>query len=92
MLATMRPGPGVGRCDGTQEIRSWVCMQVLMANERPAERYKVVYKRPTDLALGQDVPICCNIVLCDMLDEGASLQAALVLPCICLHMWTAPMR
>ena len=41
-----------------------------MANNAPGERYKVVYKRPTDLALGKDVPVCCNIVLCDMLDEG----------------------
>ena len=33
----------------------------------------MLYKRPTDLVLGKDVPVCCNIVLCDMLDEGAPI-------------------
>lgn len=50
---------------------SYPLLQVLIANAVPAEQYKVVYKRPSDLALGKDVPICCNILLCDMLDEGA---------------------
>eukprot|EP00884_Botryococcus_braunii_P006992 jgi/Botrbrau1/16294/Bobra.0066s0063.1 len=46
------------------------CNEVLQANGFPLERYKVLYKRPTDLALGTDVPVCCNILLCDMIDEG----------------------
>ena len=44
-----------------------------MSNSIPAEQYSVVYKRPTDLRAGKDVPICCNIVVCDMLDEGKFL-------------------
>ena len=53
-------------CAGTD----FVLLQVLIANQCPAERFKVVYKRATDLQLGKDVPICCNVVACDMLDEG----------------------
>ena len=48
-------------------------VQVLIANNCAAERFTVVYKRPTDLQLGKDVPICCNVVICDMLDEGAHM-------------------
>lgn len=36
----------------------------------PEERAIVVYKRPSDLALLRDVPICCNLLVCDMFDEG----------------------
>ena len=56
-----------------------------MANNAPAECYKVVYKRATDLALGKDVPICCNIILCDMLDEGEAPQHSLQGCLICIH-------
>lgn len=31
----------------------------------------VVYKRPTDLALRADVPVVCNLLLADIVDEGA---------------------
>ena len=34
------------------------------------ERYKVMYKRPTDLALIADVPVCCNLIIANILDEG----------------------
>jgi len=30
----------------------------------------VVYKRPTDLALRADVPVVCNLLLADIMDEG----------------------
>ncbi len=33
----------------------------------------VVYKRPTDLALRADVPVVCNLLLADIMDEGAAL-------------------
>lgn len=35
------------------------------------ERCNVVYKRPTDLRLGADVPVCCNLLVANILDEGA---------------------
>jgi hypothetical protein len=34
------------------------------------ERWRVIYKRPTDLALIQDVPICCNLLIANVFDEG----------------------
>lgn len=46
-------------------------MQV--ANKFSEELYNVIYKRPSDLALKADVPVCCNILICDMFDEGAHL-------------------
>lgn len=40
---------------------------------------KVVYKRPTDLALKADVPVVCNLLLADIMDEGApALPASVV--------------
>ncbi|GMH43344.1 hypothetical protein BSKO_11266 [Bryopsis sp. KO-2023] len=48
---------------------SLVCKEVLDANSTDKESYKVVYKRPTDLELKTDVPICCNLLICDILDE-----------------------
>lgn len=51
---------------------SLACKESLVANKFPAERYKVVYKRPTDLALVQDVPIICNLLICNIFDEGRS--------------------
>ena len=51
---------------------SLACKESLVANKFPAERYKVVYKRPTDLALIQDVPIVCNLLICNIFDEGWS--------------------
>lgn len=35
------------------------------------EQVKVLYKRPTDLALKADVPVVCNLLLADIMDEGA---------------------
>lgn len=32
----------------------------------------MVYKRPTDLALHTDVPVCCNLLVANVLDEGGS--------------------
>ena len=33
-------------------------------------QYRAVYKRPTDLKLLQDVPVCCNLLVANVLDEG----------------------
>ncbi|KAK9825810.1 hypothetical protein WJX74_009582 [Apatococcus lobatus] len=49
---------------------SLACKEALVANKFPADRHKVVYKRPTDLALIQDVPIVCNLLICNIFDEG----------------------
>ena len=32
--------------------------------------FDVVYKRPTDLALLRDVPVVCNLLIADIMDEG----------------------
>lgn len=34
------------------------------------DRYDVIYKRPTDLRLKQDVPVACNVVIANLIDEG----------------------
>ena len=36
------------------------------------EAYKVLYKRPTDLTLINDVPVCANLLIANILDEGES--------------------
>ena len=46
-----------------------------MKNGADDARYDVLYKRPTDLTLKSDVKICCNLLVCDMFDEGASLMS-----------------
>ncbi|MEW5319762.1 MAG: hypothetical protein WDW38_010893 [Sanguina aurantia] len=46
------------------------CKEVLDINQVPQEQYKILYKRPCDLVLLKDVPICCNVVVCDMIDDG----------------------
>ncbi|KAK9815442.1 hypothetical protein WJX72_003717 [[Myrmecia] bisecta] len=49
---------------------SLACKESLVANGFTDQQFKVVYKRPTDLALLDDVPICCNLLICDILDDG----------------------
>ena len=49
---------------------SLACKQTLQLNGVSSEAYKVIYKRPTDLALQHDVPNYCNLLLCDILDDG----------------------
>lgn len=34
------------------------------------DQARVVYKRPTDLRIKEDVPICCNLLIAPILDEG----------------------
>ena len=49
---------------------SLACSETLIANGFTADRFLVLYKRPTDLGLLTDVPVCCNLLVCDILDEG----------------------
>jgi hypothetical protein len=49
-------------------VTDMLYMQV--ANGFAEEQYKVIYKRPSDLAVKSDVPVCCNVLVCDMPDEG----------------------
>ena len=44
---------------------------VQVANGFSEAQYTVIYKRPSDLSIKADVPVCCNILICDMMDEGA---------------------
>ena len=39
------------------------------------DQARVIYKRPTDLRLKEDVPICCNLLVAPLLDEGESAGA-----------------
>jgi len=53
---------------------SLACKETLGRNVAQPERYEVVY---TDLGLGpkKDVLICCNLLVCDMFDEGDAFDA-----------------
>lgn len=52
---------------------SLACNEALKASGYALEQYLVLYKRPSDLHLHQDVPICCNMLICDMFDEGGTM-------------------
>jgi len=56
------------------------CNDHLKANGVTEEQAKVVYKRPTDLTLRADVPVVCNVLICDMLEDGL-LSAGLIPAC-----------
>ncbi len=56
------------------------CKESLVANGIGDDQATVVYKRPTDLTLGADVPVVCNILVCDMLEDGL-LSAGLIPAC-----------
>ncbi|BDA48465.1 Protein arginine N-methyltransferase 7 [Coccomyxa sp. Obi] len=61
------------------------CKESLVANNFSEDHFSVIYKRPTDLAIIKDVPICCNILICDMFDEG--LLTSGIIPAVrhCMH-------
>jgi len=46
------------------------CKENLLSNGYSDDQVKVVYKRPTALALLRDVPISCNLCICDVFDDG----------------------
>ena len=46
------------------------CKETLVENSIEEEKYSVVYKRPTDLKIKEDVPVCCNLLVANILDEG----------------------
>ena len=50
----------------------------LLNNGFSDDQVKVVYKRPTDLAVLRDVPISCNLCVNDMIDDG--LLASGIIP------------
>ena len=51
---------------------SSAAQEALIANGFSPDTFSVVYKRHTDLALIRDVPIVCNLLICDIMDEGAA--------------------
>jgi len=57
---------------------SLACKETLAKNQVDPLHYDVIYKRPTDLALVKDVSICCNLLVCDMFDEGPSAHLRLL--------------
>ena len=73
--------PGLALLKGARHVtvaERWLylalaCKETLEENKGELineERYDVVYKRPTDLQLRKDVPVACNIVVANMIDEG----------------------
>ena len=62
---------------------SLACKEAMAANKFDEASYSVVYKRPTDLALLKDVPICCNLLVCDMFDEGKGISNLRFLADLC---------
>ena len=48
----------------------------LTANGFDRRAFDVVYKRPTDLALLRDVPVVCNLLIADIMDEGTGMRSA----------------
>jgi protein arginine N-methyltransferase 7 len=50
----------------------------LLNNGFSDDQVKVVYKRPTDLAMLRDVPISCNLIVNDIIDDG--LLASGIIP------------
>jgi len=56
------------------------CKEALDGNGVDSAKAAVIYKRPTDLALRTDVPVACNLLVCDMLEDGL-LSAGLIPAC-----------
>lgn len=56
------------------------CKEVLVANGRHDDEVKVIYKRPSDVALLEDVPVVCNLLIADILEDG--LLGAGVIPAV----------
>lgn len=53
------------------------CQEVLQHNGYPSDQYKVVCKRATSLKLVEDVPVSCNLVVCDLIDDGLLTEGLL---------------
>ena len=66
-----------------------IAQEAVVANGFPSETFTVVYKRPTDLALIRDVPVVCNLLLCDIMDEGERLHCHRVEQSNPPHLWTS---
>lgn len=49
---------------------SLTCKEIFEANRIDDSHFHVIYKRPTDLQLLEDVKVCCNLLICEMFDEG----------------------
>ena len=52
--------------------------QLLLDNGAAAESFHVVCKPYTELQLGQDVHICCNLLVADLVDDGKGLGVGLL--------------
>ena len=62
-------------CLHAQDVYVTDMLYMQVANGFSEEQYKVIYKRPSDLAVKSDVPVCCNVLVCDMPDEGVLCSA-----------------
>ncbi|KFM29158.1 Protein arginine N-methyltransferase 7 [Auxenochlorella protothecoides] len=52
--------------------------EILDANGFHEDRVRVVYKRPTDLQLVKDVPVCANLILAPLLLDEGLLSSGLI--------------
>ena len=43
--------------------------ETMMENEIKEDQYSIVYKRPTDLKIKEDVPVCCNLLIANLFDR-----------------------
>ena len=71
-------------------VERWLYLSLACNDPSPAngftlDQFLVLYKRPTDLRLLTDVPVCCNLLICDILDEGAPLHVVAVHVHISFH-------
>lgn len=48
---------------------SLACKETMMENEIDEDTYNIVYKRPVDLRIKSDVPVCCNLLVANIMDK-----------------------
>ena len=77
-LAALRAGARHVSCCERWLYLAQTCKEALLANGATDAEAAVVYKRPTDLALLRDVPVACNLVVCDGLIDGGLLTSGLL--------------
>lgn len=48
---------------------SLACKETMMENEIDEDAYNIVYKRPVDLRIKSDIPVCCNLLIANIIDK-----------------------
>lgn len=71
--------PCRGPCLAPHTVLPWYRLYCALP-QFAEDKFSVLYKRPTDLNLLTDVPVCCNLLVANIFDEGGWL----------LNVWHAP--